>query len=119
MEPVKIGIGYSTCGINVSRNARYTKPDGTYYWAQGYGFDGFSDKTLSVIRFTSVETGDPVAFIFNYAAHGVVMYANQVLGIGKTGISSDIGGYVCNALEEQNEGAVAMFLVGAAGHLEP
>lgn len=118
MEPVKVGIGYSTSGINVNRNALYTKPDGTYYWAQGYNFDGFSDKKLSVIRFTSLETGNPIAFIFNYAVHGVIMYANQVLD-GETGISSDIGGYVCNALEKQNEGAVAMFLMGAAGDQNP
>lgn len=118
MQPVTVGIGYSDSYVNVNRNAKYTNPDGTYYWSQGYGFDGFSDKTLSVIRFTSVETGDPVAFIFNYAVHGVIMYANQVLD-GKTGISSDIGGYVCNALESQNEGAVAMFLMGAAGDQNP
>ena len=118
LEPVTVGIGYSDSYVNVNRNAKYTNPDGSYYWAQGYGFDGFSDKTLSVIRFTSVETGDPVAFIFNYAVHGVIMYANQVLD-GATGISSDIGGYVCNALEQQNEGAVAMFLMGAAGDQNP
>lgn len=118
LEPVTMGIGYSESYVNVNRNAKYTNADGTYYWAQGYGFDGFSDKTVAAIRFTSVETGDPVAFIFNYAVHGVMMYANQVLD-GKTGISSDIGGYVCNALEAQNEGAVAMFLMGAAGDQNP
>lgn len=118
LEPVTMGIGYSDSYINVNRNAKYTNADGTYYWAQGYDFEGFSDKTLAAIRFTSIETGNPVAFIFNYAVHGVVMYANQVLD-GKTGISSDIGGYVCNALEDQNEGAVAMFLMGAAGDQNP
>ena len=118
LEPVTMGIGYSDSYINVNRNAKYTNPDGTYYWSQGYGFDGFSDKTLSVIRFNSIETGKPVAFIYNYAVHGVIMYANKVLD-GATGISSDVGGFVCNALEEQNEGAVAMFLMGAAGDQNP
>lgn len=118
MEPVTMGIGYSDSYVNVNRNAKYTNPDGTYYWSQGYGFDGFSDKTLAAIRFSSVETGEPVAFIVNYAVHGVIMYANKVLD-GKTGISSDIGGYVCSALESQNEGSVAMFLMGAAGDQNP
>lgn len=119
LEPVTVGIGYSDSYVNVNRNAQYTNPDGTYYWAQGYGFDGFSDKTLAAIRFTSVESGEPVAFIVNYAVHGVMMYANKVLEGDKTGISSDIGGFVCNALESQNEGAVAMFLMGAAGDQNP
>ena len=118
LEPVTVGIGYSDSYVNVNRNAKYTNQDGTYYYAQGYGFDGFSDKTLSVIRFTSVESGKPVAFIMNYAVHGVIMYANKVLD-GKTGISSDIGGFVCNALESQNEGAVALFFMGAAGDQNP
>ena len=74
LEPVTVGIGYSDSYVNVNRNAKYTNPDGSYYWAQGYGFDGFSDKTLSVIRFTSVETGDPVAFIFNYASCMPIRY---------------------------------------------
>lgn len=119
MEPVTMGIGYSDSYVNVNRNAKYTNEDGTYYWAQGYGFDGFSDKTLAAIRFNSVETGEPVAFIVNYAVHGVMMYANAALEDGTTGISSDIGGYVCNALESQNEGAVALFLMGAAGDQNP
>ena len=118
MQTVTVGIGYTDCYVNVNRNARYTNADGTYYWAQGYGFDGFSDKTLAAIRFTSVETGEPVAFIVNYAVHGVMMYANKVLD-GATGISSDLGGFVCNALESRNEGAVAMFLMGAAGDQNP
>lgn len=118
LEPVTMGIGYSDSYVNINRNAKYTNEDGTYTWGQGYGFDGFSDKTLAVIRFTSIETGKPVAFIFNYAVHGVIMYANEVLD-GKTGISSDLGGFVCNALESQNEGAVAMFLMGAAGDQNP
>ncbi len=118
MQSVKVGIGYSNCYLNVNRNFRYTNADGTYSWGQGYGFDGFSDKTLAVIRLTSVETGAPVAFIVNYAIHGVSMYANKVLD-GKTGISSDVGGFVCNALESQNEGAVALFLMGAAGDQNP
>ncbi|MCI8318006.1 MAG: hypothetical protein HFG96_05700 [Lachnospiraceae bacterium] len=119
LEPVTMGIGYSNCYMNVNRNAKYTKADGTYYWAQGDNFEGFSDKTLAVMRFTSIETGKPVAFIMNYAIHGVVMYANQCLENGGTGISSDIGGYVCNALEAANDGAVAMFLIGAAGDQNP
>lgn len=119
LEPVTMGIGYADSHLNVNRNAQYTHADGTYYWAQGYGFDGFSDKTLAVIRFTGIESGKPVAFLFNYAVHGVMMYANKVLDGGKTGISSDLGGFVCNALESQNEGAVALFLMGAAGDQNP
>lgn len=118
MQPAKVGIGYSESYVNVNRNARYTDENGNYYWGQGYGFDGFSDKTLAAIRFENAETGDPIAFIVNYAVHGVMMYANKCID-GETGVSADITGFVSTALESQNEGAVAVYLSGAAGDQNP
>lgn len=118
MVPAKLGIGYTDSYVNVNRQQQYTAEDGSRFYAEGINFERFSDKTLAVIRFTSVETGDPIAFIVNYAVHSVIMYANTDYN-GKTGISSDLAGYVTNALEAANEGSLAVFLMGAAGDQNP
>ncbi|MBQ1492735.1 MAG: hypothetical protein IIZ39_12320 [Blautia sp.] len=118
MVPAKMGIGYTDSYVNVNRQQLYTAEDGSEFYAEGINFERFSDKTLAVIRFTSVETGSPIAFIVNYAVHSVIMYANTDYE-GKTGISSDLAGYVTNALEEANEGSLAVFLMGAAGDQNP
>lgn len=118
MQPAKVGIGYGKSYVNVNRNQKFTDENGNYYWGQGYGFDGFSDKTLAAIRFENAETGAPIAFIVNYAVHGVMMYANKCVD-GQTGVSADLPGFVSNALESQNEGAVAVYLSGAAGDQNP
>ena len=118
MKPATMGIGYTDSYVNVNRQALYTDADGNYYYSEGVNFERFSDKTLAVIRFTSIETGKPLAFIVNYAVHSVIMYANTDCD-GKTGISSDLAGYVSNALEADNEGSVAVRLMGAAGDQNP
>lgn len=118
MVPAKMGIGYTDSYVNVNRQQLYTAEDGSQYYAEGINFERFSDKTLAVIRFTDAQTGEPVAFIVNYAVHSVIMYANTDYE-GKTGISSDLAGYVTNALENANEGSVAVFLMGAAGDQNP
>ena len=92
LEPVTMGIGYSNCYMNVNLNAKYTKADGTYYWAQGDNFEGFSDKTLAVMRFTSVETGNAdLAFEYGQtmipsSEAGEYPVDLQVLRIGKVAL---------------------------------
>ncbi len=117
MEPATMGYGFGESYINVNRNRTYTDEDGNEYRSQGYNPTGDSDKTLAVIEFDNMD-GDPIAFIVNYAVHGVVMYANQCID-GGTGVSSDIPGYVSNCLEEVYPGCVGMWISGAAGNQNP
>ena len=117
LQPATVGIGYSESYINVNRNSVYNRiaEDGTVTEERNLGWsqDGATDRTVAAIRFNA-EDGSPIAFLINYAVHGTVMNANTCID-GKTGISSDIPGIVSTYLEENNEGAVAMWLSGLHG----
>ena len=121
MEPASMGIDYSESYINVNRNSVYNVvgEDGTVTEGRDLGWNpaGDSDRTVAAIRFNNAE-GDPIAFIINYAVHGTVMHANTCIA-GKTGISADIPGIVSGYLEDHYDGAVAMWLSGAAGDQNP
>ncbi|MDO4273742.1 MAG: DUF6273 domain-containing protein [Eubacteriales bacterium] len=120
-KPASVGVDYSESYINVNRNSPYNQlnEDGEVeeYRYLGYNGAGESDKTVAAIRFNDKE-GEPIAFIVNYAVHGTVMHANTCID-GKTGISSDIPGIVSEYLEDNYDGAVAMWLSGAAGDQNP
>ncbi|MDY3765986.1 MAG: DUF6273 domain-containing protein [Lachnospiraceae bacterium] len=122
LEPASVGIDYSESYINVNRNSVYTKvnEDGTTSEERNLGWNptGPSDKTVAAIRFNNAD-GDPIAFIINYAVHGTVMHANTCMEDGTTAISADIPGIVSGYLEDNYEGAVAMWLSGAAGDQNP
>ena len=121
LQPASVGIGYSESYINVNRNYVYNEvaEDGTVSETRNLGWspNGPSDRTLAAIRFNA-EDGSPIAFLVNFSVHGTVMHANTCID-GKTGISSDIPGFVSSYLEQNNEGAVAMWLSGAAGDQNP
>lgn len=123
LEPASVGIGYTNSYINVNRNRVYYKEDGTQQRSQGYNPEGTSDKTLAVVRFDSKKTGEPIAFIVNYAVHGVVMYANHYVvnedGTYGVGVSADLPGYVSTSIENSYDGAVALWISGAAGDQNP
>lgn len=123
LEPASVGIGYTESYINVNRNRTYYNTDGTTKRTQGYNPEGVSDKELALIRFDSEATGKPIAFIVNYAVHGVVMYANHYVvnedGTYGVGVSADLPGYVSTCIENNFDGSVALWISGAAGDQNP
>ncbi len=121
MQPASVGVSYGESYINVNRNSEYVEfdEDGNAYETVelGYYGPGVSDKTVAAIQFNDSE-GNPIAFIINYAVHNTVMHANT-LDDGDTAISADIAGLVSSYIEENNDGAVAMWISGAAGDQNP
>lgn len=117
MEPATVGIGYAQSYINTNRQRFYELEDGSVVGAQGYNPTGPSDKTLSVVRFSDTG-GKPIAFIVHYAVHNTVMYGNRYTDTGN-GVSGDIGGQVSGHLENRFDGAVANWIIGAAGDQNP
>lgn len=117
MQPATVGIGYSQSYINTNRQRFYELEDGSLVGAQGYNPAGPSDKTLSVIRFSDTG-GRPIAFVVHYAVHNTVMYGNRYSDEGN-GVSGDIGGRVSGFLENRFPGAVANWIIGAAGDQNP
>lgn len=103
------GYGTGTSYINVNRDL----PMDDGYFSQAENYDGASDKTLSVLKFTDPE-GNVIAAILNYCCH-----ANATIGAtdvdGKMKVSGDFPGFTCGYLEQKYPGAVIMWTSGAAG----
>ena len=113
LQEARWGFGTGTSYLNVNRD--YPMDDG--YFSQADYYDGASDKTLSVMKFTDLE-GNVIAAVLNYCCH-----ANATIGAtdadGKMKVSGDFPGFACGYLEKKYPGAVVMWTSGAAGNLNP
>ncbi|MDO4333405.1 MAG: hypothetical protein Q4C58_12085 [Eubacteriales bacterium] len=114
MRPAGYGYGEIASNINVNRNL-YTFGG---YWVEGRNMDGYSDKTLSVVKFVD-EQGRLIAAFLNHATHATNIYmlkdANH-----KAKTSGNFTGIACRFVEEHyGNGAVAMWTSGAAGNQNP
>ena len=108
-RPARIGFGMGKSYLNINRD-EVGKSD------PGVNFERPSDKTLALIRIED-EKGSPIAFVVNYAVHGVFLNGCIVDGVIK--ISGDIPGRTSTKLEEKFDGAVALWTSGAAGDQNP
>ena len=112
-QPANLGFGEGMCDINVNRdyiiNGRSIMAPNPH---------GISDKSVGVVKVVSTE-GLILAYLVNYAVHGVVMFDSAQKDGGML-ISGDLPGRVCSILEERHDGnVVAMFTSGAAGDQLP
>lgn len=113
MCPVKVAFGTGSCDVNVNRDLIR---DGRSTMAPNP--HGISDKTVAVLKIEDLE-GNPLAFLCNYAVHGVVMFDSKQKGDGML-ISGDLPGEVCRILEKRHDDeTVVLFTSGAAGDQIP
>ena len=112
LRPAKMGIGYANSYVNVDRDQLYAGG-----WGMGFNGEGFSDKTLAVIRFADRE-GRTIAVLANYAVHAIVMFLNRCLE-GRGGSTGDLPGVVCDEYEKNHPGAVCMWTPAANGNQNP
>jgi hypothetical protein len=114
MQPVQVGAGKGTCTVNISRDIE--TPLG---WWLGQNEHGFSDHTLSVLRFDSVATGKTIAVLYNYDVQSSIMDGSK-LPDGGCLVTGDLVGAASTYVEEAiGSDAVAVFLLGAAGDQSP
>lgn len=109
MVPAKWGFGTGRSYINVNRD--YPNEDG--YYSQIDYYDGDSDKTLSVLKFTD-ESDQVIAAVLNYSAHAITTIGARDKD-GKYKVSGDFPGFACDYLEKEYPGSVVMWTTGAAG----
>jgi hypothetical protein len=120
LQPVTVSIGYGQSYINVNRNRFYLdESTGKSAIALGYNPEGPSDKTVAVIRFDSAVSGNPVAFIVNYAVHALMMYSRVIFDGKNSGVDGDLPAYVSRELEAKYPGSVVTWTSGAAGDQNP
>ena len=108
LQPAQVGIGRGTADVNTNRDA-FTSEG----WRLGANPDGPSEKTVWVVKFET-ESGEPIALLMNYAAHSVVLGANNAL------VTGDLAGAAERYVEQQYDGrVVALWTLGPAGDQNP
>lgn len=115
MRPARVGYGEGKSYINVNRNLK--TPGGC--WVEESNPAGFSDKTLSVVKFEDTD-GRLIAALLNHPTHATCGFKMpDADGTGKT--SGNFPGVACRFLEERYaaDGAVALWTSGASGDQGP
>ena len=116
LEPVTMAVGYGR--VNLAFNRRLVHPNGTVemIWGRGREIDskllGPTDPEVVVIR-VDRSNGIPLAILFNYACHPVVLGAQNRM------LTGDFPGYATRYIEKAFPKAKALFLQGAAGDIDP
>ena len=111
LQPACVGYGKGRCSININRNMETTEG-----WWQGVNMAGFADRDLPVVRFND-ENGKLIALLYNYSVQPSCC-AGEITQEGRL-ISGDLTGSASRRLEEDFEGAVAIFLPGATNDQVP
>jgi len=108
LRPGRVGVGYGKAYVNINRSERTENG-----WIRGVNPDGPSDKTVWVVKFESA-SGEPIAFLINYAVHGVVMEPENDQTTG------DLPGATSRFVEQRyNDKVVALWTMGSAGDQNP
>ncbi len=114
LRDAKYGYGESLSYINTNRNL--LSPGG--YWLEARNLAGYSDKTLSILKFVDLD-GNLIAAFLNHATHATNLYMLKDAD-HKAKTSGNFTGITCRFVEEHyGNGAVAMWTSGAAGDQNP
>ena len=116
LQPVRLAVGSGSADLSFNRRLLHQDGRVEMIWGRGRQTDpemlGPTDPEVGVIRIDDLD-GTPLAVLFNYACHAVV------LGGGNHLLTADFPGFAMAHVEEQFPGALAIFLQGAAGDLDP
>ncbi|MGC3992847.1 MAG: hypothetical protein QM779_01735 [Propionicimonas sp.] len=109
LRPATLGVGCGGSDVNVNRDVETSAG-----WTLGLSADGYSDPTLVVVRLDDADAR-PIAVLVN---HAVQPSATNVPGDAARPASADLAGVAVRRIEAET-GAVACFLIGAAGDQAP
>ncbi|MRW91465.1 hypothetical protein GJ699_15845 [Duganella sp. FT80W] len=112
LQTATLGYGEGSSRVGVNRDV--PTPAG---WWLGANDDGYSDPTIGVVRIDG-QSGAPLAILLNAAVQPSIMDGSQRSAGGKL-ITADLAGAAARHIEQHYAGAVAMFLIGAAGDQAP
>jgi hypothetical protein len=114
MRPAKYGYGEidSFCNMNRDMKSRFG------FWVEGPNYEGYSNKTLAVIKFTDMD-GKLIASMLNFGAHAVCAFVQKDVD-GKVKSSSNFPGIACRFVEDYfGNDSVAIWTSGCAGNQDP
>lgn len=120
IEPVRIGAG-AGCQNRIMENRRLKLSDGSEADVRhAYALPpdeqvvaiGPVDPEIGLLRIDKT-SGQPLAVVYNFACH-------PIQGVPSRGNTADISGFASRVIEENlGDGAVALFLQGCAGDVNP
>lgn len=114
MRPAKWGYGETLSYTNCNRNLKTLGG----YWTEARNLEGYSDKTLALLKFVDMD-GNLIAAFMNHATHATCCYMLKDAD-HKAKTSGNFTGIACRFVEERyGNGAVAMWTSGAAGDQNP
>ena len=114
LREAKYGFAKGESYINVNRDKLFA--DG--YWMQDANYAGYSDKTLSVLKFVDMEDR-VIAVVLNYAAHGIFGFLAKDSD-GQIKVSSDFIGVTCGFVERRyGNNAICLWTPAAEGNQNP
>jgi neutral ceramidase len=109
LQPAQVGFGKGFAYLNVNRD---TIDPTTHRWTQGPNLQGSSDKSASVIKFTTPE-GQPIAVYIVYAMHPINGYLSGF-------VSADFAGATSRWVEKAyGDKMIAVFAQGTSGDQNP
>ena len=113
LQEARLGHGSGLCDVNMNRDV--LTADG---WWLGRSETGFSDKTVTVVRFEGVD-GQPIALLFSHCVRPAVMERPQGAEDAVL-VTADLAGAACALVEEEyGDNVTALFFMGAAGDQTP
>ncbi|WP_341316404.1 hypothetical protein WN982_34040 [Paraburkholderia sp. IMGN_8] len=113
LQPARLGVGSGTSRVSVNRDVATANG-----WWLGANDAGFSDPFVGVLRIDGMN-GKPLAILMNIAVQSSIMDGSRTAAGGRM-ITADLAGAAARYVEAHyGSGAVALFLVGAAGDQAP
>lgn len=114
LRPARYGFGTGESYINTNRDQLFE--DG--FWMQGQNYQGFSDKTLAVMKFVD-EDDKLIGAVLNYCCHGTCAFTRRDTD-GKVKATPEFTGLACDYISERFGGdPVILWSSGAAGDQNP
>ena len=109
LQPAQVAFGKGLSFLNANRDA---VSDETHRWTQAPNLNAVSDKTVSVVTFTT-PAGNPIAAYVNYAMHPINGY---LVGITSADFPGAASRYVEQAFDDK---MVMVFSQSASGDQNP
>ena len=113
MRPAKWGYGETQSYTNVNRNLKTLGG----YWTEARNLAGFSDHTLSIMKFVDYD-GNLIAAFMNHPTHATCCYMLKDAD-HKAKTSGNFTGIASTFVEMRYPGSVALWSSGAAGDQNP
>jgi hypothetical protein len=112
LKAARLKLGRDECLANCNRDIK--TEDG--WWVSDCG-SGPSNKTATVVSAEALD-GSLLFALVHYAVQSSVL-DGSLMPDGCKAVSSDLAGMACAEIEETTPGAIAIFLMGAAGDQAP